>query len=273
MNKKLLLASILRPFLSLIPSTNGVVVITLHNIEEIYYKWFEELIVMIQNSYGFINPEDFSTEKNSDCIKVLLTFDDGFLSNKIVSDKILSKYGIKALFFITEGFVGLNENQAYDFASANIYPNSVISNDKKKQQSMSWDDVKSLSVQGHSIGAHSKTHPKLIDLKKDELEDEIVVSTQRIENILNINIDTFAFPFGTTNVVTPEAVNLSKNKFRYVFSNVRGNVNSSPCNYFIFRQNIVPGDPMWLIQNMIEGKLDWKYKNAQNISHKLFSSL
>ena len=58
-------------------------VITLHNIEEIYYKWFEELIVMIQNSYGFINPEDFSTEKNSDCIKVLLTFDDGFLSNKI----------------------------------------------------------------------------------------------------------------------------------------------------------------------------------------------
>ena len=134
-------------------------------------------------------------------------------------------------------------------------------------------DVKSLSVQGHSIGAHSKTHPKLIDLKKDELEDEIVVSSQRIENILNINIDSFAFPFGTTKVVTPEAVNLSKKKFRYVFSNVRGNVNSSPCNYFIFRQNIVPGDPMWLIQNMIEGKLDWKYKNAQNISHKLFSNL
>ena len=46
-------------------------------------------LLYIQNSYGFINPEDFDTE-NSDCIKVLLTFDDGFLSNKIVSDKRLS---------------------------------------------------------------------------------------------------------------------------------------------------------------------------------------
>ena len=263
---------ILRPFLYLIPPKNGIVVITLHNIEEIYYEWFEELILMIQNSYGFINPEDFNPEENIDGIKVLLTFDDGFFSNKIISDKILSKYGVKALFFITEGFVGLNENQAYDFASKNIYPNSLISNDRKKQQSMSWDDVKSLLFQGHSIGAHSKTHPKLIDLNKDELEDEVVISSQRIENILNINIDNFAFPFGTPSVVTVEAVNLSKNNFRYVFSNVRGNVNSSPSNYFIFRQNIVPGDPMWLIQNMIEGKLDWKYKNTQKIAHKLFAN-
>ena len=68
---------------------------------------------------------------------------------------------------------------------------------------MSWDDVKSLLFQGHSIGAHSKTHPKLIDLNKDELEDEVVISSQRIENILNINIDNFAFPFGTPSVVTP----------------------------------------------------------------------
>ena len=273
MNKKLFLASILRPFLSLIPSTNGIVVVTLHNIEESYYEWFEEFIVMIKNSYGFINPEDFNTQENSDGIKVLLTFDDGFFSNKIISDKILSKYDVKALFFITEGFVGLNENQAYDFASKNIYPDSLISNDRRKQQSMSWDDVKSLSADGHSIGAHTKTHSKLTDLNKDELEDEVVISSRRIEKILNINIDTFAYPFGKPSVVTVEALNLCKNNFKYVFSNVRGNVNSSPSNYFIFRQNIVPGDPMWLIQNMIEGKLDWIYKNTQKISHKLFANL
>ncbi|MDG1973784.1 MAG: polysaccharide deacetylase family protein [Flavobacteriaceae bacterium] len=273
MNKKLFLASIIRPFLNLIPSTNGIVVVTLHNIEERYYEWFEEFIAMIQNSYGFINPEDFNKEENSDGIKVLLTFDDGFFSNKIISEKILSKYGVKALFFITEGFVGLNENQAYDFASKNIYPNSLISKDKNKQQSMSWDDVKSLLVQGHSIGAHTKTHPKLIDLNKDELKDEVIMSSRRIENILNINIDAFAFPFGTPSVLTVEAVNLFKNNFKYVFSNVRGNVNSSPSNYFIFRQNIVPGEPMWLIKNIIEGKLDWKYINTQKIAQKLFSHL
>ena len=90
---------ILRPFLYLIPPTNGIVVITLHNIEEIYYEWFEELIVMIQNSYGFINPEDFNPEENIDGIKVLLTFDDGFLSNKIISDKILSKIRSKSALF------------------------------------------------------------------------------------------------------------------------------------------------------------------------------
>ena len=271
--KKLFLATILRPFLSLIPSKNGIVVLTLHNIEERYYNWFEEFIVMIQNCYGFINPEDFNTQENTDEIKVLLTFDDGFFSNKILSDKILSKYGVKALFFITEGFVGLNENQAYDFARKNFYPDSLISNDKRKQKSMSWDDVKSLLDDGHSIGAHTKTHPKLVDLKKDELEDEVIISSHRIEKILNINIDNFAFPFGTPSVVTLEALNLSKDNFRYIFSNVRGNVNSSPSNYFIFRQNIVPGDPIWLIKNIIEGRLDWIYKNTQKISHKLFSNL
>ena len=81
---------------------------------------------------------------------------------------------------------------------------------------MSWDDVKSLSVQGHSIGAHSKTHPKLIDLKKDELEDEIVVSSQRIENILNINID-LCISFWNNKVVTIEAVNLSKKNLDMYF--------------------------------------------------------
>ena len=273
MKKKLLLALILKPFLNLIPSSNGIVVITLHNIEEAHYKWFEELIVMIQNSYGFIKPEDFNTGENCDKIKVLLTFDDGFLSNKTISDTILFKYGVKALFFITEGFIGLNENQAYDFASKNIYPDSLISMDKRKQQAMSWDDVRNLILQGHTVGAHSKTHPKLVDINKAELKDEVVLSTRRVESTLNINIDSYAFPFGTPSVLTLEAVKLFKNNFKYVFSNVRGNVNSSQSDHFIYRQNIVPGEPLWLIKGMIEGKLDWKYKNTQRVAQKLFSHL
>lgn len=273
-DKRIFIANALRPFLSLMPATNGVVALTLHNIEEKYYEWFDKFISMVDKKYGFITPEEFNNNFDDIKLKVLLTFDDGFYSNKVVAEQILAKYNVKAIFFITEDFIGLDENNAYEFANNNFYPKSNISNNKKVQQSMNWDEVKWLNDQGHTIGAHTKTHPVLSKVSdKEKLKDEIVFCSQRLEDKLNIQIDTFAFPFGTPYSVSIDALNIAKQHFRYIYSNVRGDIESSPNHFFIFRQNIVPGDPIWLVQNMIEGKLDWRYKKVQDYSHKLFGKL
>ena len=56
----------------------------------------------------------------------------------------------------------------------------------------------------------------------------------------------------------------ASNRYDFIFSNVRGNIHESPSRNFIFRQNIVPGDPLSLIDIMIDGHLDWRYRKVRN---------
>ena len=63
-----------------------------------------------------------------------------------------------------------------------------------------------------------------------------------------------------------DAIDLAKKRFEFVFSNIRGSVSESPGSHFIFRQNIVPNDPIWLVRVMIEGKLDWMYAKLRKLA-------
>ena len=52
---------------------------------------------------------------------LLLTFDDGFASNRIVAEKILHDMGIKAIFFVVTNFLNCkNQNDAKEFVFKNI---------------------------------------------------------------------------------------------------------------------------------------------------------
>ncbi len=275
-NIRTIIARIVQFFSVLMPKSQGITVVTLHNILERDFQWFEEFVTYIDGTYGFINPDDFFNNyiNIGKVPKILLTFDDGFLSNKILAESILEKYNTKAIFFVTEGFIGLNLTDSFSFSDRNFYPASKINKeDIGNHRSMSLDDVKWLSNHGHTIGAHTATHPVLSKInKQDKLIDEIVFSADRLESNVGVKINIFAFPFGMPKVVNTKIMKLIIKRFDFVFSNVRGNIDSSPSKYFLFRQNIVPGDPMWLVKLIIEGRLDWRYKKVQNIAHKKFTS-
>ena len=262
LNLRIIIASLLRIRSIFFKNKPDVCIITLHNISENQFKWFEDFIAFIDKNYGFINPNDFISKQKNVNNGVLLTFDDGFRSNRIVAESILKKYNVKAMFFITEKFVGLNKKDSFIFSQMNFYPNSIISQEKAKDyKAMSWGDVDWLIGNGHIIGAHTATHKMLSKIDNlDLLKDEIQTSADRLESKIKNIVRIFAFPFGTPDSMSTEAFKLSKNRFDYVFSNIRGGFNKSPDNYFIFRQNIVPEDPMWLIKLIIDGQFDWKYK-------------
>ena len=60
---------------------------------------------------------------------VLITFDDGFISNRFIADEILNPMDIKAIFFVVSDFVSIkNSKQAQQFVANNIIPNSNIDN-------------------------------------------------------------------------------------------------------------------------------------------------
>ena len=136
---------------------------------------------------------------------------------------------------------------------------------------MSWSDVKWLSRNGHIIGAHTRSHPVLSDLiEHDALVDEIVASADRIEEKISSRVDCFAFPFGSLESVNRKITNIANNRFDFVFSNIRGSALESPGTKFIFRQNIVPGDPTWFLKLLIEGKLDWKYSSSRSLAKIMY---
>ena len=269
-------AALVRPALSLIRSDKGVVVVTLHNVSHSQTGWFEEVVRVVANNYDIASADDLSSEREEsfDNIKVLFTFDDGFLSSRKLAEEVLSKYGIKAIYFITEGFVGLNKDEAVEFAQKNFYPDSRMGQlSREDYRSMSWDDVKWLLDHQHSVGAHTKTHPKMNAVDETTFLDEVIASVERVENILGCQINHFAFPFGTPDVIKLHMIQTASDRFDFIFSNVRGGIADSPGDHFLFRQNLVPGDPIWIVQAMIEGKLDWKSRKLQKQAHSIFSQI
>ena len=270
MSKRKILSAILYPALSLLPPKKGVTVLTLHNIYPQDYLWFEHLIEKLAQSYEFLDPSNLNGELRTPTKfpKILLTFDDGFHSNKILAERILAKYGVKAIFFITEGFIGIKKDKIGEFIKNSFYPKSKNSGlNSILDAPMSWTDVRWLAKNGHVIGAHTKTHPSLSKLiSHDSLIEEIVISADSIEGKIGAKINCFAFPFGTLDSVNKDAIDLAKKRFEFVFSNIRGSVSESPGSHFIFRQNIVPNDPIWLVRMVIEGKLDWKYAKLRKLA-------
>ena len=135
---------------------------------------------------------------------------------------------------------------------------------------MSWDNVMWLKEQGHVIGAHTYDHPQLSNLDVDEKELQIIGSADALEKKIDQTIRYFAYPFGSISSVDKDSVALASKRFNISFSNIRGMLNESPNNAFVFRQNIVPGMPMWLVKVVVEGKLDWRYSKVRKLASNLF---
>ncbi len=268
-----IMSVLLDPFLSFIPPKRGVVVVTLHNIPSRHFLWFELFVKKMSKYYEFINPFQINTEflDINSKTKILLSFDDGFKSNRILAENILATLGIRGLFFITEDFIG--ERKSTAFMNRTFYPNSprkLLS--QEETTPMSWDDLRWLVDNGHMIGAHTRSHPALSSIKNiEKLSSEIITSANRLENLLNTKINCFAFPFGTIESIDEDSLALAKTRFDYVFSNIRGCVADSPSREFIFRQNIVPGDLITLNRKIIDGRLDWKYRQARRQAGQLTS--
>jgi peptidoglycan/xylan/chitin deacetylase (PgdA/CDA1 family) len=131
---------------------------------------------------------------------------------------------------------------------------------------MEMDDLFWLRDNGHSIGAHTKSHPCLYDIDEySKMYDEITGSADRLEKLLGIEIKNFAFPFGRTGSVNNIALKIASERFDHAFSNIRGSVSASKSRNFVFRQNIVPNDPLLFSVACVFGKLDFKYLSERKL--------
>lgn len=254
--------------LKLVNKKTGPVAITLHHIPEVYFMWFQEFLTSLQRDYEFINPADMTGKGNITGNKILLTFDDGLLSQKLCVERILDPMKIKALFFIPTGFVGLRGSRASQFAKTRLFPFSSSPNlFDGAYDAMSWDDIVSLVHGGHSIGGHTHTHPMLSTLTCHEQYQEIVNSADLLSAKLSIPIQQFAYPFGSMETVNKDSVKIAQARFQVSYSNIRGMLYEQVASNFLFRQNIVPGMPLWMARAAVDGRMDWWHYRARGNAH------
>lgn len=148
---------------------------------------FEKQMAEIKESgVPVISMQDFLAwrrgEKNIPPRSILITLDDGYVSEVEIGVPILKKYGFPATFFVYLEYIN------------------------KGGKSVSWTQLAELRDQGFEIGSHTVSH---LDLKRKPakvaadydtwLKDELERSKRELEDKLGIRCATIAYPFGNHN--------------------------------------------------------------------------
>ena len=105
---------------------------------------------------------------------LLLTFDDGHVSNHDIALPILLEHRLKATFFITAGHIGTGST-------------------------MDWRQIRALHEAGMEIGSHTLTHRPPSTLDDNALRYELIESRRILEDGLGAPVTSLSSPTGFFN--------------------------------------------------------------------------
>ena len=189
----------------------GIIVLMYHRFNENKYPstnikladFVEQINLIKKNQFKFVNPNDFDNnllnEKNTK--KILITVDDGFKSFYDHAWPILKKEEIPFIIFINTHEVG---TRGY----------------------MNWDQIKEIAKEQFvHIGNHGYSHEYLVDMKNDEIMNDINRATADYKNNIGYNSSFFSYPFGEySNNLKTIVKNLG---FKYAFGQHSGVVDET----------------------------------------------
>jgi peptidoglycan/xylan/chitin deacetylase (PgdA/CDA1 family) len=248
-------------------------VLLYHDVAPQDQERFARQLRWLSRTWSFVTPERFAAMvTGEDTIRgsnLLVTFDDGFASNRIVAEQVLNPMGIRALFFVVSDFIAIQDREeSRSFIARNIYPAPRAEDLPENWQNMSWVDLEALLEQGHVIGSHTRTHSRLglVD-SQSELEREIISGADDLERRLGAAIEHFAYPFGDLGSFSDKAMMTARRRFRYVYSGLRGDNISGVSPLALRRDCSATQDARFhyevfsnpLLGAFLEGMADFKY--------------
>jgi peptidoglycan/xylan/chitin deacetylase (PgdA/CDA1 family) len=241
-------------------------VLLYHDIAPHEQERFAAQLRWLAQSWTFVSPQQFEDMMRGDApikgANLLLSFDDGFASNRKVAEEILNPMGIKALFFVMSDFMNLAEGDDYRaFIARYICPGLTPETLPDHWRNMTWKDLAWLLEAGHTIGSHTRKHARLSELKQaNELEAEIIESANVIERNLGVKVEHLAYPFGDLASFSPEALGVAKQRFSFIYTGLRGdNARGAPPPWALRRDVIFPSNSFGLIGALLEGGADIRY--------------
>jgi peptidoglycan/xylan/chitin deacetylase (PgdA/CDA1 family) len=246
-------------------------VLLYHDVAPGELETFAETLRWLQKSWDFLAPSEFEEIMQGRRAlardSLLLTFDDGFASNRIVTERVLQPLGIHAIFFVVPAFIDQPDSASAraficERLRAGISPALMPAHWKN----MSWEDLSCLLELGQSIGAHTTSHERLTgDIDTGVMHSEIIGAADKLESKLSIRVRHFAFPFGDFASFSEPAMRLAMRRFDFIHSGLRGNnrPGSSPCT--IRRESLKPGDRKSLVGAFLQGASDFRYRRLNEV--------
>lgn len=157
----------------------------------------EQLKVLLENEYTPINFNDLYLYMNGEAglpsKPIIITADDGYLSNYEMAFPILKKYNIPATFFVTTRYVGVDTSSPH----------------------FTWEQAKEMEESGLiDIQSHTHGHLLLNTLPDDEMRHQVDISIGLIEqNLGKRDVKVLAYPQfynnkHTREILAQEGVNL-----------------------------------------------------------------
>lgn len=108
---------------------------------------------------------------------VVVTFDDGFRDFQTQAWPIL---------------------QQFEFSATVFLPTNYIQDERRRflnRECLVWSEVRELHKAGIQFGSHTVSHPKLVTLSEEDLEEELFRSRRIIEDQIGSRVDSFAHPY------------------------------------------------------------------------------
>jgi peptidoglycan/xylan/chitin deacetylase (PgdA/CDA1 family) len=139
-----------------------------------------------QKGFTFVSSEDMLAGRIIGSKNILVTIDDGERSLLAAYADVLKPNGIKPLLA--------------------IYPNII----GKKQNALTWNELRALSADGCTIAAHGFYHQlvnqKLYDKDKNTFMGEIYKSKKVLEEQIGKPVTIFVYPFGVRSEITKKTL-------------------------------------------------------------------
>jgi peptidoglycan/xylan/chitin deacetylase (PgdA/CDA1 family) len=186
---------------------------------------------------------------------LLISFDDGSISNYEVAAPMLEKFGFRGWFFVCSGLIESHEHAGHD-----------------PKNYMTWAQIRDLRQRGHIVGSHTSTHMRLSsDVGADDLDREIEGSKNRLEAELDGEVDSFCWVGGEENSHSPEAARrIRRSGYRYAFTTSSAPISRHTDPLMIQRTNVDIAHSMPRIRLALSGAADiWFRGRRRRINEML----
>ena len=114
---------------------------------------------------------------------VVFTFDDGYADTLTTAAPLMKQYGFGATCYVVSGAVGTYNHWDAEYL-------------RERKSLMSRDQLDQWLAAGMEVGSHSLSHQRLHELPQDAARYEIAESRTALRNMLGVQIEHFAYPFG-----------------------------------------------------------------------------
>ncbi|HEV8612595.1 MAG TPA: polysaccharide deacetylase family protein [Gemmatimonadales bacterium] len=119
---------------------------------------------------------------------VALTFDDGFANFATEAAPLLQQHGFAVTLFVVTLHVG--RDNRWGGRTDSRVPLLPL---------LDWDALGRLREAGVTLGAHTRTHPRLTALDQPALEAELGQAAEELERRLGARPEGLAYPYGDVN--------------------------------------------------------------------------